>query len=263
MKSFNSILKSLIQERKSWLCVGLDMNPESLGSYKLDDLKSHTFRVIDSTKDYAVAYKPNFAFFERWGAKGFSWLEETVEYIGNDYIKIADAKRGDIGNTARQYAYSIFEHFGFDCVTINPYMGSDSIDPFLENKEKGVFLLAKTSNDSAFTLQNIKENGIPVYERVAQMAKDLNQNNNIGLVVGATVPKELKKIRSISQGMPILIPGVGAQGGNLDTCMKIGNNDGISLINISRSISFAGDMSSKSIKNASSDFLAKMHEAVK
>ena len=133
MKSFNSILKSRVQERNSWLCVGLDMSPESLGSDQFDDLKSHTFRVIDSTKDYAVAYKPNFAFFERWGAKGFSWLEETVEYIGDNHIKIADAKRGDIGNTARQYAYSIFEHFGFDCVTINPYMGSDSIDPFLEN----------------------------------------------------------------------------------------------------------------------------------
>ena len=263
MKSFNSILKSRIQERKSWLCVGLDISPESLGSDNLDDLKSHTFRVIDSTKDYAVAYKPNFAFFERWGAKGFSWLEETVEYIGNDHIKIADAKRGDIGNTARQYAYSIFEHFGFDCVTINPYMGRDSVDPFLENKDKGVFLLAKTSNASAMTLQDVKEKGIPIYERVAHMAKDLNYNNNVGLVVGATVPKDLKIIRSIVPVMPILIPGVGAQGGDLNTCMKIGNNGGISLINISRSISFTGDMSTKSIKNASSSFLAQMHDALK
>tara|TARA_B100001121_G_scaffold76011_1_gene67440 strand:- start:991 stop:1725 length:735 start_codon:yes stop_codon:yes gene_type:complete len=242
--------------------VGLDMSPESLGSDQFDDLKSHTFRVIDSTKDYAVAYKPNFAFFERWGAKGFSWLEETVEYIGDNHIKIADAKRGDIGNTARQYAYSIFEHFGFDCVTINPYMGRDSIDPFLEKKEKGVFLLAKTSNPSAAILQDLKEDGIPIYERVVQMAKDLNGNNNVGLVVGATAPKDLKKIRSIAPEMPILIPGVGAQGGDLNTCMKIGNNNGISLINISRSISFAGDMSPKSIKDASSNFLAQMHEAI-
>ena len=263
MKSFNSILKSRIQERKSWLCVGLDISPESLGSDNLDDLKSHTFRVIDSTRDYAVAYKPNFAFFERWGAKGFSWLEETVEYIGNDHIKIADAKRGDIGNTARQYAHSIFEHFGFDCVTINPYMGSDSVDPFLENKGKGVFLLAKTSNASAMTIQDVKEKGITIYERVAHMAKDLNHNNNVGLVVGATVPKDLKIIRSIVPVMPILIPGVGAQGGDLNTCMKIGNNDGISLINISRSISFTSDMSTKSIKNASSSFLAQMQDALK
>tara|TARA_Y100000768_G_scaffold338587_1_gene281380 strand:- start:531 stop:1322 length:792 start_codon:yes stop_codon:yes gene_type:complete len=263
LKSFNSILKSRIQERKSWLCVGLDISPESLGSDNLDDLKSHTFRVIDSTRDYAVAYKPNFAFFERWGAKGFSWLEETVEYIGHNHIKIADAKRGDIGNTARQYAHSIFEHFGFDCVTINPYMGSDSVDPFLENKGKGVFLLAKTSNASAMTIQDVKEKGITIYERVAHMAKDLNHNNNVGLVVGATVPKDLKIIRSIVPVMPILIPGVGAQGGDLNTCMKIGNNDGISLINISRSISFTSDMSTKSIKNASSSFLAQMQDALK
>ena len=238
------------------------MNPESLGSDQLDDLKSHTFRVIDSTKAYAVAYKPNFAFFERWGARGFTWLEETVEYIGDNYIKIADAKRGDIGNTAKQYAYSIFEHFGFDCVTINPYMGSDSVDPFLENKEKGVFLLAKTSNPSAATLQDVKDNGIPIYKRVVQMAKNLNHNNNVGLVVGATVPKDLKIIRSITPGMPILIPGIGAQGGDLNTCMKIGNKNGISLINISRSISFTGDMSAKSIKDASFNFLAQMHEAI-
>ena len=122
-----------------------------------------------------------------------------MEYIGDNHIKIADAKRGDIGNTARQYAYSIFEHFGFDCVTINPYMGSDSIDPFLENIEKGVFLLAKTSNPSAVVIQDIKENGIPIYERVVQMAKDLNGNNNVGLVVGATAPKDLKRLDQLLQ----------------------------------------------------------------
>ena len=142
-------------------------------------------------------------------------------------------------------------------------MGSDSVDSFLENKEKGVFILAKTSNPSAGTLQDIKENGIPLYERVVKMAKDLNHNKNIGLVVGATAPKDLKNIRSIAPEMPILIPGVGAQGGDLNTCMKIGNNNnGISLINISRSISFTGNMSSKSIKDASSNFLAQMHEAM-
>ena len=263
MKSFNSILKSRIQQRNSWLCVGLDISPESLRSDKLIDLKNHTFRVIDSTRDYAIAYKPNFAFFERWGTKGFSWLEETIEYIGFDYIKIADAKRGDIGNTAKQYAHSIFHHFGFECVTINPYMGQDSIIPFLENKEKGVFLLSKTSNDSSGYIQNMKEDGVHIYERVVQMAKDLNKKNNIGLVVGATATNDLKTIREASPGMPILIPGVGAQGGDLNSCMKIGNHNGVSLINISRGISFAGDMSSSSIKNAAYNFLMKMYEAIK
>ena len=263
LKSFNSFLKSRIEQQNSWLCVGLDMSPESLGSNKLKDLKNHTYKVIDSTRDFAIAYKPNFAFFERWGTKGFSWLEDTIDYIGFDYIKIADAKRGDIGNTAKQYAYSIFDHFGFECVTINPYMGQDSIIPFIENEQKGVFLLAKTSNDSSGYLQNINNNGVFVYERVVKMAKELNKNNNIGLVVGATVPEELRSIRELSPEMPFLIPGVGAQGGDLNLCMKFGNRNGVGLINISRGISFAGDMSSKSIKNAASKFLIQMKEAVK
>ena len=160
MESFNSTLKSRINKRNSWLCVGLDISPESLGSYNLVDLKKHTFKVIDSTREYAVAYKPNFAFFERWGAKGFSWLEDTIDYIGFEHILIADAKRGDIGNTAKQYAYSIFEHFGFDCVTINPFMGPDSVIPFLEKKEKGVFLLAKTSNTTSSYFQDIRDGNI-------------------------------------------------------------------------------------------------------
>ncbi len=263
MESFNSILKSRIHKRNSWLCVGLDISPESLGSENLVYLKEHTFKVIDSTREYAVAYKPNFAFFERWGAKGFSWLEDTIDYIGFDHILIADAKRGDIGNTAKQYAYSIFEHFGFDCVTINPFLGPDSVVPFLGKKDKGVFLLAKTSNASSSYFQDVRDGNTFLYEKVAKMAKDLNQNNNIGLVVGATASSELKIIRELSSGMPILIPGVGAQGGDLNSCMRIGNKNEISLINISRSISFAGDMSSKSIKDAASNFLNQMHDSLK
>ena len=131
MNSFNSNLKSRVKSQSCCLCVGLDMSPEALKNGGLTSLKDHTFNVIDATRDYAVAYKPNFAFFERWGAAGFAWLEETVAYIGDDYIKIADAKRGDIGNTGKQYAESIFSHFGFDCVTLSPYMGRDSIAPFL------------------------------------------------------------------------------------------------------------------------------------
>ena len=166
MESFNSILKSRVLKRNSWLCVGLDISPESLGSDHIDDLKEHTFKVIDSTREYAVAYKPNFAFFERWGAKGFSWLENTIDYIGFEHILIADAKRGDIGNTEKQYAYSIFEHFGFDCVTINPFLGPDSVVPFLEKKEKGVFLLAKTSNASSSYFQSFRDGNFFLYEKL-------------------------------------------------------------------------------------------------
>ena len=141
-------------------------------------------------------------------------------------------------------------------------MGSDSIHPFLKKKERGVFLLAKTSNPSADVLQNVKQEGLTVFERVIQMANNLNQKDNIGLVVGATVTKDLQIIRDHSPGMPILIPGVGAQGGDLVTSMRIGNQNGIGLINISRSISFSGDMSSESIKKAASNYASQMFKAI-
>lgn len=260
MSSFNFRLKALTDERRSWLCVGLDMNPEALGSNNLSSLKDHTFKVIDATRDLAVAYKPNFAFFERWGAVGFAWLEETVSYIGDQYIKIADAKRGDIGNTAKQYAESIFNHFGFDSVTVNPYMGSDSITPFIADKSRGAFVLCRTSNGSAKDLQDHLVNGKPLYEHVAQLIKDLNALDNVGLVVGATAPDELTRIRNIIPDAPLLIPGVGAQGGDLAHCLKVGNQSGVGLINVSRDISFKGDMSEEAIHRSALDYVEKMRK---
>ncbi|HIA94460.1 MAG TPA: orotidine-5'-phosphate decarboxylase [Candidatus Marinimicrobia bacterium] len=262
MISFNSRLRSLTQERQSWLCVGLDMNPEAFGSNSLSNLKEHTFNVIDATRDLAVAYKPNFAFFERWGAAGFAWLEETALYIGDDHIKIADAKRGDIGNTALQYADSIFGHFGFDCVTLSPYMGRDSIDPFLHDPEKGVFILCRTSNESAGDFQDNLTDGDPLYLKVAEWANGLNEKDNIGLVVGATAPEELTHIREISPDLSLLIPGVGAQGGDLEHSVKVGNQTGVGLINVSRGISFAGDMSENAIRSAAEDYLNQMRKAI-
>ena len=259
----NNNIKSIIKDRKSWLCVGLDISPDKLGSEDLNVLKDHTYKVIDATRDFAVAYKPNFAFYERWGAAGFTWLEETVSYIGTDYMKIADAKRGDIGNTAEQYAESIFNHFNFDCVTLNPYMGKDSIEPFLNKPEKGVFILCRTSNPSAKELQNIVTNGIPIYSKVAKMAEALNKNNNVGLVVGSTAYDELVEIRKIVCDLPLLIPGVGAQGGDLEHSLQIGNTTGVALINISRGISFAGDMTRKTIYEATYEYVSKMHDAFK
>ena len=176
----NNNIKSIIKDRKSWLCVGLDISPDKLGSENLNVLKDHTYKVIDATREFAVAYKPNFAFFERWGAAGFTWLEETVSYIGTDYIKIADAKRGDIGNTAEQYAESIFNHFNFDYVTLNPYMGKDSIEPFLNKPEKGAFILCRTSNPSAKELQNISKKfkinggGVFVNESINNLKQYIN-----------------------------------------------------------------------------------------
>ena len=263
MNSFNSNLKSRVKSQSCCLCVGLDMSPEALKDGGLTSLKDHTFNVIDATRDYAVAYKPNFAFFERWGAAGFAWLEETVAYIGDDYIKIADAKRGDIGNTAKQYAESIFSHFGFDCVTLSPYMGRDSIAPFLEQSDKGVFILCRTSNPSSTDLQGRLLDGEPLYERVAHLANDLNTNDNVGLVVGATAPEELTRIRKISPELSLLIPGVGAQGGDLDHSVKVGNHTGAALINVSRGISFTGDMTASAIHNAAKNYSEKMDQLLK
>ena len=140
MKSFNQLLKTKIEACNSHLCVGLDIAPEALPDQdvSIHNLKDHTYKVIDATRDLAVAYKPNLGFFERWGTAGFAWLEETLDYIGEKHLVIGDAKRGDIGNTARQYAESLFKHFKFDAVTVNPYMGSDAIKPFIEDPAKGV-----------------------------------------------------------------------------------------------------------------------------
>lgn len=248
METFNERLKSAINKKKSCLCIGLDMDPTLLNSTNLEDLKYHTRLVIDATMDLATAFKPNFAFFERWGSAGFKWLEETVEYIGKDALTIADAKRGDIGNTALQYVESIFSHFCFDSVTLNPYMGSDSIKPFLTDPKKGVFILCKTSNPSSAEFQDLNHNKKSLYERVAEASLKLNKNKNVGLVVGATAQKELEKIRSISPDLPLLIPGVGTQGGDLHQSVKIGNKNGTALINVSRGISFAGDMSKNRVR---------------
>ncbi len=264
MKSFTTRLSEQITKKKSHLCVGLDISPEGLGNKnaKISDLINYSLKVVDATIDLAVSYKPNLAFFERWGSDGFKWLENVVKYIGNDGIIIADGKRGDIGNTAKQYAISLFDYFGFDAVTINPYMGSDSIKPFIKNPEKGVFILCRTSNKSALELQDLHVGENNLYEEVAKLAVELNINDNIGLVIGATAPSEILKIRKIAPNLPFLIPGIGAQGGDLEKSMQYGNKNGIAIINISRGISFAGDMSSQAIKNAAQDYVDKMREIV-
>jgi len=259
MNSFNKILQKRIDALNSNLCVGLDIAPEVLGvsTDNMEALKNHAKTVVDATRHIAVAFKPNLAFFERYGSKGFEWLEELVSYIGTDTLIIGDAKRGDIGNTARQYAESLFNHFKFDAVTVNPYMGGDTIDPFMDNPEKGVFLLCRTSNPTASEIQGIGSEK-PVYIAVAEMVSRLNKNNNLGLVVGATATDEMKSIRNASPGLPFLIPGIGAQGGDLKTSLEIGNTNGCALINVSRSIIYAGDSSGPAIQKAAEEYVKKM-----
>ncbi len=262
MIDFNSRLTRLIQSKRSHLCVGLDINPEALkrNNVPLSDLKVHTAKIIEATYDLAASYKPNLAFFERWGSAGFRWLEETMELFDNNVVVIGDAKRGDIGNTASQYAYGLFHHFGFDAVTINPYMGRDSIEPFIDNPAKGVFILCRTSNPSAGDIQDLNFNGKPVFEKIASLALSLNGKKNVGLVVGATSANEMSKVRDAAPGLPFLIPGVGAQGGDLELSLREGNREGVALINVSRGISFTGDMSVKAIRSAALEFVNKMRD---
>ena len=279
IKSAEERILKEVEDKQSHLCVGLDINPENFDNAKpsIDGLKNHTYKVIDATRDIAVAYKPNLAFFERWGSEGFKWLEALMDYFPDDLIIIGDAKRGDIGNTAKQYAYSLFTHFDFDAVTLSPYMGKDSITPFIDNPEKGAFILCRTSNPSAVDLQNQQINikssdqtlnsidEIPnemLFDKTAQLCFEWNKNNNVGIVVGATAPKEISRIRNHAPSLPFLIPGIGAQGGDLTQSMVDGNENGDALINISRGISFSGDLSSKAIRNAAKDYLSQMREII-
>ena len=263
MISFNTRLLDRAKRINSYLCVGIDISPELLGSDKLEDLVAHSKLVVDATRDITLAYKPNFAFFERWGPKGFEWLEQLIKYIGEEPILIADAKRGDIGTTASQYAKSVFNYFGFDCVTLSPYLGVDSINPFISHPEKGVFILCRTSNPSGAEFQNmVIKNNKRLYESVALWANSLNTNDNIGLVVGATAPEELSAVRNIAPELPLLIPGIGEQGGNLEQSIRVGNSTGIGIINVSRSISFAGNLSKSDIRKSAVDYVSRMNEAL-
>jgi orotidine-5'-phosphate decarboxylase len=197
--------------------------------------------IIDATADLVCAYKPNLAFYEAFGLEGLVALEKTVKYIPEGIPVIGDAKRGDIGNTARRYAEALFSAFGFDAATLNPYLGYDSVEPFLEYPDKGVFILCRTSNPGALDFQALRCGDVPLYEVVAQKAKEWDRYGNIGLVVGATYPEELRRIRQLCPQMPLLIPGLGAQGGDLASTVRYGidNRGEMAIINSSRQIIYA------------------------
>jgi orotidine 5'-phosphate decarboxylase subfamily 2 len=236
----------------SLLCVGLDPEPEALGKENCNKAGLVEFckRLIEPTAQYTLLYKPNSAFFERFGPEGMQALKEVIEFIhsmpGRPLV-LLDAKRGDIDKTANAYAYSSFETLGADCVTINAYMGLDTLQPFLNHKDKGLFALCKTSNPGSNDLQTLKlETGEMVYERVARLVVGDNaeRQNQAGLVVGATDVEALKKIRSKYPDVWILSPGVGAQGGDLEGALRRGispNTKQGLLIAVSRQISKAAD----------------------
>ena len=256
---FTDKLLNTSRKNKSWLCIGLDPDPELMPRV---DVLQFNKAIIEATCDLVCAYKPNLAFYEALGTEGLAILEKTVKYVPGDIPVIADAKRGDIGNTAKAYAKALFSILGFDATTVNPYLGFDSIEPFINYQDKGVFILCRTSNPGAIDFQNLRTSGLPLYEVVAQKAQEWNIHGNIGLVVGATYPEELKKVRSICPEMPLLIPGIGAQGGDLASAVGYGVDvqGEKAIINVSRQILYASK--EKNFAQAARNIAEKIHNQI-
>lgn len=244
---FNDRLREIFQKKDSLLAIGLDADLEKLPPFLMDfesPITEFNKSIINATSDLVCAYKINTAFYEQFGIQGYRSMKKTIELIPDDVLTLIDGKRADIGHSSEKYAKALFRESHADAVTVNPYLGSDSVAPFLEDESKGVFLLCLTSNPGAKDFQHLKiENGGTLFERVAEKAVTWNKNNNIGLVVGGTQSDDLKRIRDIAPELPILLPGIGAQGGDLKKSLEFGcdrNREGI-IITISRSILYVSD----------------------
>ena len=237
-----------IRAKKSFLCIGLDVDltkiPQHLLAFE-DPIFEFNKAIIDATHDLCVSYKPNTAFYEAYGLKGWEALQKTINYINENYpeiFTIADAKRGDIGNTSTMYAKAFFEDLNFDSVTVAPYMGKDSIEPFLAFENKHTILLALTSNEGAFNFQTKMVDGKEVYKMVLETSKSWKNAQNLMYVVGATKAEYFAEIRKIVPHNFLLVPGVGAQGGSLKEVCKFGLNENVGLlINSSRGIIYASN----------------------
>ncbi len=237
-----------IKKKKSFLCIGLDVDLDKIPPHLLaldDPIFEFNKQIIDATHHLAVAYKPNIAFYEAYGIKGWQALQKTIDYLNQKYpeiFTIADAKRGDIGNTSTRYAKAFFEDLNFDSITVAPYMGSDSVEPFLAFTDKFTILLALTSNKGGLDFQGLQSDDKKIYEHVLKTALTWKNAENLMFVVGATRPEYFKTIREIVPNHFLLVPGVGAQGGNLQDVCKYGLNDDIGLlINSSRGIIYASN----------------------
>jgi orotidine-5'-phosphate decarboxylase len=245
--NFLEKLRAAARQNKSWLCVGLDSELSKIPTFVRERHGTHAVfefnrAIIEATSDLVCAYKINLAFYEMLGPVGLEILSKTRELIPQEIPVIADAKRGDIENTARAYAKALFEYYRFDAATVNPLMGFDSIAPFLEYSEKCAFLLVRTSNPGARDFQELNCAGKPLYQHIAEKARQWNTRQNVGVVVGATAPQELSLVRGIvGDEMPILVPGVGAQGGDLERAVKnsVNSRGELAIITASRSVLFA------------------------
>lgn len=241
-------LVSQINQKKSFLCIGLDVDLTKIPQHLLqleDPIFEFNKAIIDATHHLCVAYKPNTAFYEAYGIKGWQALEKTIKYINQKHpeiFTIADAKRGDIGNTSTMYAKAFFEDLAFDSVTVAPYMGKDSVEPFLAFKDKHTIMLALTSNEGAFDFQTKNIDGKELYKQVLETSKNWKNSENLMYVVGATKAEYFKEIRKIIPTSFLLVPGVGAQGGNLQDVCKYGLSENVGLlINSSRGIIYASN----------------------
>lgn len=238
-----------ISRKRSYLCVGLDTDIRKIPPHLLktdDPVFEFNRQIIDATADHCVAYKPNIAFYEALGKRGWESLQRTIEYIPKSHFTIADAKRGDIGNTSGLYARTFFDPassgLDFDSVTVAPYMGSDSVTPFLEFEGKWVILLALTSNPGSIDFQRLNADGAPLFEQVLKTSQEWAGKDRMMYVVGATQAGEFQRVRSIVPDHFLLVPGVGAQGGNLEDVSRFGMNAHCGLlVNASRSIIYAGN----------------------
>lgn len=258
-----------IRMKKSFLCIGLDTDLEKIPPHLLqeeDPIFEFNKAIIDATNHLCVAYKPNIAFYEAYGIKGWKSLQRTIDYLNERYpeqFTIADAKRGDIGNTSARYAKAFFEDLNFDSITIAPYMGKDSVEPFLSFENKHTILLALTSNVGAFDFQTKKIDGIELYKEVLKTSKSYKGALNLMYVVGATKAEYLTEIREIIPNNFLLVPGVGAQGGSLEEVCEHGITSDIGLlVNSSRGIIYAstGTDFAKAAANKASDLQVQMQK---
>ncbi len=243
-------LVTQIRKKKSFLCIGLDTDLEKIPTYLLseeDPIFTFNKAIIDATHQFAVAYKPNTAFYEACGRKGWKSLSRTINYLNEEYpeiFTIADAKRGDIGNTSAMYAKGFLQELGFDAITVAPYMGRDSVEPFLQIRDKHTILLALTSNEGAFDFQTREVDGEALYKKVIEVSKTWKNSERLMYVVGATKAEYLEDIRKIIPDSFLLLPGVGAQGGKLADVFKFGKTKDVGLlVNSSRGIIYASESS--------------------
>lgn len=244
--NFTKTLTSLQKKSNSLLCIGLDTDQKKIPIHlrsKKNGVMEFNKQIIEATKDFSCSYKINFAFYETMGKEGWAIIEKTRALLPSSSISIADAKRGDIGNSSSYYADAILNTMGFDSITVAPYMGKDSVLPFLEHKDKGVFLLALTSNQGAFDFQYKQVGKKRLFEEVVTTSQLWNNHKNLGFVVGATKSTDIQSVRKLAPEVPFLVPGIGAQGGSVEDVIRYGcTKDGFGvLINASRSILYASN----------------------